>query len=228
MRRFLGIDTGSIAAGAVLVDENGKVLDSGYSFHHGKPLQTLKKIITSFNLEKLAGAARTSSTPDLLPGAIKSDSTVSFVRGALAFHPGMRTLLIAGGEKSSLVQLDQNGACRNYKANSSCAAGTGSFLDQQSRRLNLKGIEEFCTTALQNRADIPAIASRCAVFAKTDLIHAQHEGYSLSQICDALALGLARNLVDTLLTMLNRSCRWFSPGSIENGAVIKHLQSILG
>ncbi len=229
MRRFLGIDTGSIAAGAVLVDENGKILDSGYSFHHGKPLETLKKIITSFNLEGLAGAARTSSTPDLLPGAIASDNTVSFVRGALAVHPGMRTLLIAGGEKTSLVQLDQNGACRNYKANSSCAAGTGSFLDQQARRLNLNGIEEFCTTALQNRADIPAIASRCAVFAKTDLIHAQHEGYSLPQICDALALGLARNIVDTLFNNVQPELPLvFAGGVSRNGAVLKHLQSILG
>ena len=50
----------------------------------------------------------------------------------------------------------------------------------------LEGIEELGVIASTNTGVIPKIASRCAVFAKTDLIHAQQEGYSLSEICDGL------------------------------------------
>ena len=50
----------------------------------------------------------------------------------------------------------------------------------------------------QHHGPPPKIASRCAVFAKTDLIHAQQEGHSLGAICDGLCKGLAKNITDTL------------------------------
>jgi len=53
--------------------------------------------------------------------------------------------------------------------------GTGSFLDQQAKRLNLKSIETLRHVAFATRSNTPRIATRCAVFAKTDLIHAQQE-----------------------------------------------------
>jgi len=74
----------------------------------------------------------------------------------------------------------------------SCAAGTGSFLDQQARRLKLKRDRELSRIAFNNKGVIPKIATRCAVFAKTDLVHAQQEGYSLEEICDGLCYGLAK------------------------------------
>lgn len=228
MKKFLGIDVGSITAKAVLVDEDGKIIDSGYSFHNGKPAETLKAITSSFDLEDLAGAARTSSTPEIIKGAFESDIIVSFIKGASAFYSNMRALLITGGEKSGIVFFDEAGKYLNYKANSSCAAGTGSFLDQQARRLELSCIEEFCRKALLNNEEIPAIASRCAVFAKTALIHAQHEGYLLSQICDGLAYGLARNIVDTFLNnTIPEFPIIFAGGVAKNSAVIKHLELIL-
>ncbi len=230
MKKFLGIDAGSITAGAVLIDENGKIIESGYSFHHGKPVKALQKITGSFNMEEVAGACKTSSTPKLAKEIAKSDNTVSFIKGAAAFHEDIQALLIAGGEKCGIVYFDEEGRYLNFKANSSCAAGTGSFLDQQARRLNLRNIEEFCNTASlnKNKEEIPLIASRCAVFAKTDLIHAQHEGYSLAQICDGLAFGLAKNISDTLFNNVKLGVPVvFAGGVSKNQAVIYHLESIL-
>ncbi len=73
------------------------------------------------------------------------------------------------------------------------------------------------------------MASRCAVFAKTDLVHAQQEGYSLEQICDGLCHGLARNIVDTL--SMDREARapiLFTGGVSRNRAVVRHIESITG
>ena len=55
--------------------------------------------------------------------------------------------------------------------NSVCAAGTGSFLDQQAERLRLT-IEEFSDLSLKAERP-PRIAGRCSVFAKSDMIHLQ-------------------------------------------------------
>ena len=55
------------------------------------------------------------------------------------------------------------------------------------------------TLALASTTEAPRISTRCAVFARTDLVHAQQAGYSLEEICDGLCRGLAQNLVDTLL-----------------------------
>ena len=119
---------------------------------------------------------------------------------------------------------DENGDYRNYRSNTSCAAGTGSFLEQQAKRLNLPDIESFCDIAVKNTGAVPKIASRCAVFAKTDLIHAQQEGYSLGEICDGLCEGLARNLVDTLFGNEEPPEPIVMAGGVSrNAAVVRHL-----
>jgi activator of 2-hydroxyglutaryl-CoA dehydratase len=112
-------------------------------------------------------------------------------------HNKIGSILVVGGEKFGLIRLDESGNYLGFKSNTGCAAGTGSFLDQQARRLNLKGSAELSSLACSNSGPVPKIASRCAVFAKTDLVHAQQEGCSLAQICDGLCLGLARNIFDT-------------------------------
>ena len=60
------------------------------------------------------------------------------------FCPGAVSVLHIGAEKFMLIKFDSNGNYQSAKVNSSCAAGTGSFLDQQAVRLNLSGIEELC------------------------------------------------------------------------------------
>jgi hypothetical protein len=83
--------------------------------------------------------------------------------------------------------------------------------------------------ACSNRGSVPKIASRCAVFAKTDLVHAQQEGYSLEQICDGLCYGLAKNIVDTL--RMDRDAHapiLFTGGVSRNRAVVRHIESMTG
>ena len=108
------------------------------------------------------------------------------------------SILNVGGEKFSLIRFDKDGHYQSLRSNTSCAAGTGGFLDQQAKRLSLKDSAELSKKALANTGETPKIASRCSVFAKTDIIHRQQEGYSLEEICDGLCRGLANNISDTL------------------------------
>jgi predicted CoA-substrate-specific enzyme activase len=144
-------------------------------------------------------------------------------------HGQAGAILTVGGERFSLVTFDEAGNYLGCKTNTSCAAGTGSFLDQQARRLNLPGSETLAALALKNRGPLPQIASRCAVFAKTDLIHAQQEGFPLEAICDGLCAGLARNIVDVLFAE-NRPNEpvIFVGGVSRNRAVVNHIEVLLG
>ncbi|MDZ7837048.1 MAG: BadF/BadG/BcrA/BcrD ATPase family protein [Actinomycetota bacterium] len=79
----------------------------------------------------------------------------------------------------------------DYAMNELCAAGTGSFLDQQASRFGLD-IEEFARVALQSESP-ETIAGRCSVFAKSDMIHLQQEAASDEDIMLGLCYAMARS-----------------------------------
>ncbi|MCF8307762.1 MAG: hypothetical protein K9I68_02000, partial [Bacteroidales bacterium] len=170
---FLGIDIGSVAIGVALVDVHNRIIHTDYTIHKGQIRKHLLRMLKGIELSNIQTIGYTSSTPSIIKGGKTVDTRVSYITAAKHFHPEIRSLLIIGAEKFGLVTFDEHGEYRNYKSNSSCAAGTGNFLDQQSERLNLQSIEEFSKLAYENEGGFPKIASRCAVFAKTDLIHAQ-------------------------------------------------------
>ncbi|MBI5665307.1 MAG: CoA activase [Nitrospirae bacterium] len=226
---ILGIDIGSVSISIVEMNPEKEVVKTAYGFHHGNIIDTLKKLLKDFDLAGICGIASTSSTPSVIKANSRYDNRISIITAARHFHEKVGAILIVGGEKFGLISFDENGNYRNFKSNSSCAAGTGSFLDQQARRLNLSGIEELSRIAFNNKGTIPKIATRCAVFAKTDLVHAQQEGYSLEEICDGLCYGLAKNIVDTLIKGEQTNPPViFTGGVSRNRAVARHIQSIIG
>ncbi len=226
---FLGIDIGSVSISIVKVNKSKEILQSSYLFHEGQIEIQLKKALKAYELNDLKAIAISSSSPQIITQAYRFDNRVCYILAAKEYFPNADALLIVGGEKFGLVLFDEKGNYRTYKSNSSCAAGTGSFLDQQSRRLNLENIEQFSNLAFHNKGELPKIASRCAVFAKTDLIHAQQEGYNLEEICDGLCHGLARNIVDTVFSNVNEISNFvFAGGVSQNKAVVKHIQKITG
>ncbi|MFZ2286271.1 MAG: acyl-CoA dehydratase activase, partial [Bacteroidales bacterium] len=223
---FLGIDVGSVSVAVAETDENNRVVHTGYDFHKGRIAETLQNLLGKFDINNIKAVGYTSSSRSIIKRGRSVDSRVAFITAARHFHPELRSLLIIGAEKFGLVTFDDKGGYSNYKSNSSCAAGTGNFLDQQAERLNLQSIHEFSKIAFGNKGKIPLIASRCAVFAKTDLIHAQQEGFSLSEICDGLSYGLAKNIVDTVFKGSALEEVVAAGGVALNKSVISHIEQL--
>ncbi len=224
---ILGIDAGSISLGAVETDPRGEIVKTRYVFHKGRISEAIADLLAEYAGGNLRAVAITSSTPGCIKGAFSFDSRVACITAARRMHGRAGSLLIVGGEKFGMVSFDDAGNYLNYRSNSSCAAGTGSFLDQQARRLNLD-ITSFSDRAYNNTGALPKIASRCAVFAKTDLIHAQQTGHTLDEICDGLCMGLARNIRDTLFSGDEvRLPLVFAGGVSKNRAVVRHLSALL-
>ncbi|MBI4651239.1 CoA activase, partial [Candidatus Desantisbacteria bacterium] len=229
MLQILGIDIGSVSVSCALLDKNQEVIKTYYHIHHGAISDTLINVLKDIDLEKLGAIVATTSTPDIIKKNYVYNNQLAIITAVKKYHPDVRTILIAGGENFGLITFNGSGDYENYKTNSTCAAGTGSFLDQQVSRLKLESIEKLDEIAFSNKDIIPPVASRCAVFAKTDIIHAQQEGYSLPQICDSLCEGLVKNITDTLFgDEPVKKPVVFAGGVSMNKAVIKHLTALFG
>ena len=227
--QVLGIDIGSVSLAIACLAPDRSILKTFYAFHQGRILETLVSLLSGYPLEAVSHLACTSSTPETIGPATRFDNQLAVISGASLVQEKIGSILLVGGEKFSLLQFDPQGRYRRSRTNTSCAAGTGSFLDQQAFRLNLNGVEALAELAYANRGEIPKIASRCAVFAKTDLSHAQQEGFSLAEICDGLCFGLARNIVDTLFSGGGAAAPLIMSGGVSlNRAVVGHLSKLIG
>ena len=225
---LLGVDIGSVTISLVQMDLSGKILKTRYLFHKGQIRECLRSAGQHMDLSTIRGIAVCSAPCFNTEMVTLCNPQIAVIRATKILCNQARSLLLVGAEKFMLIKFDENGNFESVRSNSSCAAGTGSFLDQQAFRLNLSGIEELCEIALRNKGPIPDIASRCSVFAKTDLIHAQQRGYSLEAICDSLCKGLAINIVDTLFNQeVPLSPIFFAGGVSKNTAVVRHLEELL-
>lgn len=225
----LAIDIGSVSIGIVEVDSNRTVLRHDYGPHNGRVIAAARSMLADWPLDRVRAVVATKATP----GVIQADERIDWMSALVTAHrrlnPEAANLLVVGGERFALVRFDETGNYRSSRGNTSCAAGTGGFLDQQAARLGLSGAAELAELATANTGTRPKVASRCSVFAKTDLIHAQQEGYSIAEICDGLCHGLSRNLIDAVVTGTLPSGDVVMAGGVAlNRAVVHHIGTILG
>jgi predicted CoA-substrate-specific enzyme activase len=201
---YLGFDIGSVSLNTVLIDENNNIVEEHYDYIHGRPYNVLKDRL-AFVLEKyppksISGIAFTGTGGILASGLIGGVFVNEIIAQATAagiLYPDAKTIIEIGGEDSKLIIMDQDpeiGHSRlvDFEMNSICAAGTGSFLDQQARRIGVPIENEFGLLAMKS-VNPPRIAGRCSVFAKSDMIHHQQIATPLHDIVAGLCFALARN-----------------------------------
>ena len=226
---ILGIDIGSVSISLVWIDQKGKLNGQDYVLHQGDIRSTLDEILGRFRPEEILGIAAPSGKTGFHRQIRVFDTQVSLIGAVSNLGLKARSILHVGAEKFFLLELSEEGTYSHTSHSSSCAAGTGSFLDQQALRLNLKDTAHLSDMALKNQSAIPDIAARCSVFAKTDLIHAQQRGYSLEAICDSLCKGLAENIADTLFNKSAPGSPILMTGGVSmNRSVAGHLRQIIG
>ncbi|KNZ70792.1 CoA-substrate-specific enzyme activase [Thermincola ferriacetica] len=204
MYGFLGIDVGSVSTNIVLLDHEGKVLKKLYLRTQGQPIAALQRGLALFRDEfgdavEICAVGTTGSGRHLagvIVGAdsVKNEITAHAVAASIEV-PGVQTILEIGGQDSKIIIL-RDGIVTDFAMNTVCAAGTGSFLDQQAARLNLP-IQDFGAIALRAKNPV-RIAGRCSVFAESDMIHKQQMGHSLPDILAGLCEALVRNYLNNV------------------------------
>lgn len=204
MKGYLGIDVGSVSTNIVFMDEGGIIREAIYLRTQGQPIATVQRGLRELNSRlpsgtKVRGVGATGSGRHLTgvivgADAVKNEITAHAVASSLLV-PGVQTILEIGGQDSKIIIL-RNGVVSDFAMNTVCAAGTGSFLDQQAARLNIP-IEKFGEISLQSESPV-RIAGRCAVFAESDMIHKQQMGCSLPDILAGLCEALVRNYLNNV------------------------------
>ncbi|HZW35609.1 MAG TPA: acyl-CoA dehydratase activase, partial [Candidatus Deferrimicrobiaceae bacterium] len=161
--------------------------------------QRLRHWLKTLGASRVAGVAVTGKAGKHLAEKLSAHYENDFrclVKAVASVHPEARTIFEMGGENSKVIRLEPGGQgetvrVKDYDTNGDCAAGTGSFIDQQASRMRL-AVEDIGEMVV--RAGTSArIAGRCSVFAKTDMIHAQQKGFSPEEILKGLCEAVARN-----------------------------------
>lgn len=232
---YLGIDIGSISTKGVIIDSNEKIIKSLYIWTEGNPVNAVKRLISELkkDLPKnivIRGIGTTGSARKLIglmvdANIVKNEITAHAV-GTLSIIPNARTILEIGGQDSKIILLE-NGIITDYSMNTLCAAGTGSFLSSQAKRLGVD-VSEFGSLALQSNNPVK-IAARCTVFAESDLIHKAQVGYDKKDII----AGLCRSIVINYLNNVGKGKKIKTPivfqgGVSKNKGVLKYFKEILG
>jgi predicted CoA-substrate-specific enzyme activase len=198
----IGVDVGSVSVNLAVMSPQGEVLKEEYRRHLGEPgatvLHLLEELGEDFPLGQCRLAAFTGiggkALAEVLGGSFVNE-VIAQARGTYHFHPEARSIIDMGGEDAKLILVGEEGGhliIQDFAMNTMCAAGTGSFLDQQAHRLGYS-IEEFSEQSLKSTTP-PRIAGRCSVFAKTDMIHLQQGATPDYEIIAGLCQAMARNL----------------------------------
>lgn len=201
---YLGIDIGSISTNFVLIDENKNIIFKTYLRGKGSPIDSVKECMSRLteampeNLQ-ISGVCTTGSGRELIGAMVGADviknEISAHARAAIELHPEVRTVIEIGGQDSK-VTIINDGAVVDFAMNLVCAAGTGSFLDSQARRLNIE-IQELSQKAILS-TEPTSIAGRCTVFAESDMIHKQQIGHRQEDILMGLCQALARNFLSNV------------------------------
>ena len=231
---YLGIDIGSISTKGVIIDENNNIIRSLYIWTEGNPIKATEKLINGLK-EGLVddyvikGIGTTGSARKLIglmldANVVKNEITAHAV-GTLSKYPNVRTILEIGGQDSKMIILN-NGIITDYSMNTLCAAGTGSFLSSQARRLGID-IKDFGKMALKSKNPVK-IAARCTVFAESDLIHKAQVGYQKEDII----AGLCKSIVLNYLNNVGKGKKIYGPivfqgGVSKNDGVKKYFEEVL-
>ena len=195
----IGIDLGSTTVKYALLSESGVLLSHDYVRHGSAVKQTLEKVLRAL-------ALRTHDAPVHVlfsgSGALGLADTLGagFVQEVIAASrylkhraPDLDAAIELGGEDAKLLYLS-NGV--ELRMNEACAGGTGAFIDQMASLLD---VDAAGLNKLASEAEIShPMASRCGVFAKTDLVALLNGGVPKSEVARSVLDAVAEQTVSGL------------------------------
>jgi predicted CoA-substrate-specific enzyme activase len=241
----LGLDIGSISVNTVLVGPDGAVLVERYAWCHGRPFQVLSTEIAAIlrscpaaTIDRVAATGTGGELAAELLGGMFVNEIVAQSAAVARLVPSARSVIEIGGEDAKLIRMAgvSGGApgappatrLADFTMNTICAAGTGSFLDQQAKRLGLAIEREFGELALKSE-NPPRIAGRCSVFAKSDMIHLQQIATPVHDIVAGLCFAVARSIRSNLARGRPLEAPVvFQGGVAANAGVVRALREVFG
>ncbi len=198
---FSGIDIGSTTAKVVITDKDGRVVFSRYRRHQAETIETVRSIFkealallgdVQLDLAVTGSAGMGVAETYGLPFVQEVVASAQFIKKSF---PQTRTFIEIGGEDSKIIFFDKQFR-PDIRMNGTCAGGTGAFIDQMAVLLNVD-VAELNSLAAKSTKIYP-IASRCGVFAKTDIQALLSQHVSKEDIAASIFRAVAIQVVTAL------------------------------
>lgn len=183
----LGIDVGSTTVKTVIIDEKKNIIYSEYQRHFSKVRETVKTQLEAvqekypndtFKICMTGSAGLGLATGAEIPFVQEVNSAFIAVKERI---PDADAVIELGGEDAKIIFLTGG---VEQRMNGSCAGGTGAFIDQMATLLGVT-VTEMDNMSLCAQKVYP-IASRCGVFAKSDIQPLLNQGAKREDICASI------------------------------------------
>jgi predicted CoA-substrate-specific enzyme activase len=226
--KVLGICLGASTVSLVQVispknkNEQPQIIGFSLHAHEGDPKKTLLKALETLDLSEYNRIAATGrrfrhfvnlssiSEPEAVEYAYK------YVKPEGVSCPA---LISAGGETFMVYVLDNDGRIANVITGNKCASGTGEFLLQQLRRMDVSLDEAFTWAAEENPYQV---SGRCSVFCKSDCTHATNKGVPKTKVTAGLCRMMANKILE-LLKKVDRKNLMLTGGAAQNRMMVEYL-----
>ena len=232
---FLGVDVGSVSTNLAFIDRAGQVVTGVYLPTKGRPIEVLREG-WSLLLEKtkgkikILGLGTTGSGRHLAGRLLQADvirnEITAQLQGTTHFFPEVDTIFEIGGQDSKYIAVEK-GRIKDFTMNKICAAGTGSFLEEQAEPFGIKIKGQFASIAAQSTQPYD-LGSRCTVFMESEMVKAASKGIPLPDLMAGLAYSIARNYLEKVVegrTVGENIV--FQGGVASNAAVVKAFSQLL-
>ena len=233
---YLGVDVGSISTNVVVMDSQMRVLSKEYLMTAGNPLRAVRQGLTDTFAKvgdkvRILASATTGSgrylTGDFIGADIVINEITAQAQGARIVCPQVDTIFEIGGQDSKFIALE-NGVVVDFEMNHACAAGTGSFLEEQAQRLGISIQNEFSQLAFSSKRPLK-LGDRCTVFIESDLLAWQQQGASKEDLVAALSTSIVHNYLNRVVgrrRIGKTIC--FQGGTAYNRAVWSAFEQVTG
>ncbi len=187
--KSLGIDIGSTTIKAIVLDDDDNIVFSLYERHFSRISEKLAEVLAKLKEGPLSGV-------DEIPLAFTGSAGMGIAEGCAfpfyqevyatrettkRYYPEVDSIIELGGEDAKILFLSDGVEVR---MNGTCAGGTGAFIDQMANLLNVK--TEDVNELAKNHERTYTIASRCGVFAKSDIQPLLNQGARKEDIAESI------------------------------------------
>lgn len=189
---YAGIDSGSTSTELVIFDENKNIVKAVMVRTGANAQAGAQKALdeAQISLEEIKTVTATGYGRKNIDFANEDVTEITcHARGARFLYPEARYIIDIGGQDSKFITLDENGNVASFVMNDKCAAGTGRFLENMAKALEIS-MEQMANDGLKYSEDI-SISNMCTVFAESEVISLISENKKIADIIHGLNKSVA-------------------------------------
>ena len=237
---YLGVDSGSTTTKVVLLDSEGRMVFSDYSFNEGDAYrafeQAMKRMAAKVDSPRkinIAASAATGYGESLLQTVFSLDygivETMAHFMTARSINRNVSFVLDIGGQDMKAIFVS-NGSIRRIEINEACSSGCGSFIMTFAKQLGY-GIGDFARMACFAKQPYD-LGTRCTVFMNSKVKQAMREGAGVDDIAAGFSYSVIKNCLFKVLKL--RSLDELGTnivvqgGTFKNHSVVRALEKMTG